>query len=593
MNGQIKHLKLACLLSLALITPGGARPTLAADADVARVSSYCNPMNLDYAFVPDKDYSHNNNRHRSTADPACILYKDKYFLFASNQEGYWWSYDLAAWHFVSHKFALNGSKDQICAPAAWPTDKGVLLLPSFEPKDIMPLYISTNPERGKWREAVPSLEVKAWDPALFQDDDKRLYIYWDSSNIYPIYGVELDPDHGYCAKGKPRELLHLSADKHGWEQFGENNQNGSMDPFIEGAWMNKFDGRYYLQYAAPGTEFNVYGDGVYVSDHPLGPFVYQQNSPFSFKPTGFIRGAGHGSTFEDKYGNLWHAATMVISVKNTFERRLGLFPTGLDKDGVLHTDTAFGDYPHFIPQDKHDPDQNFCGWTLLSYHKRCWASDSKKDPALAFDEDIKTYWSADNGAPGRFLAVDLGQPCEIRAIQINYADEQASVYGKQKGKRHRYQIFQSGDGEKWELLVDKSKNDTEVPHDYVELPQPVKTQFLKLVNIEMPTGYFAVGDLRVFGKAPGPAPDNVTDFAAARDAKDRRNVTLTWRKVPGAYAYNISFGVMPDKLYSSMLIYDLTAYQLHSLNTESPYYFKIQAVSESGISADSAAVKTE
>ena len=29
-------------------------------------------------------------------------------------------------------------------------------------------------------------------------------------------------------------------------------------PYIKGAWMNKFQGKNYLQYASPETQFNVY-----------------------------------------------------------------------------------------------------------------------------------------------------------------------------------------------------------------------------------------------------------------------------------------------------------------------------------------------
>ena len=90
--------------------------------------------------------------------------------------------------------------------------------------------------------------------------------------------------------------------------------------FIEGAWMNKVQGKYYLQYAAPATQNNIYGDGVYVGDTPLGPFRYQNNNPFSYKPGGFIPGAGHGSTMQDFYGNWWHTSTMVIAVNHQFER---------------------------------------------------------------------------------------------------------------------------------------------------------------------------------------------------------------------------------------------------------------------------------
>ena len=99
--------------------------------------------------------------------------------------------------------------------------------------------------------------------------------------------------------------------------FGEYIDNTFLDPFIEGCWMNKHNGKYYLQYGAPGTEFSGYADGVVVGDNPLGPFT-PQRMPFSYKPGGFARGAGHGATFQDKW-KLLAISTIVIDVKNNFE----------------------------------------------------------------------------------------------------------------------------------------------------------------------------------------------------------------------------------------------------------------------------------
>ena len=519
-------------------------------------TTYCNPMNLDYAYAPNNTvhtYT-KNNAHRSTADPVCVMYKNKYFLFSTNQEGYWCSDDLLDWKFIPHNFKMNSSGDQVCAPAAWPTDRGLLFLPCFNDKDTMPLYQSTDPESNKWTEANSAFPIPTWDPTLFQDDDGKVYIYWGSSNTLPIYGIELDPDNNYKPKGTRAELLKLHPKEHGWEQFGEDNQNTTaVEPYVEGAWMNKHNGKYYLQYGAPGTEWNVYGDGVYVSDKPLGPFTYQQHNPFSWKPTGFIRGAGHGSTFVDRNDNTWHVATMVVGIHHKFERRLGLFPAGWDEDGIMFADTAFGDYPHVMPLSKSDPHSEFSGWSLLSYHKNAQSSEPSSDAKLAFDEDVKTFWTAGNGKPGSFISVDLGSPVDVKAIQINYVDDKADQYGKQADAHHRYKIYESANGKQWNLLVDKSKNLQEVPHEYLELKQPLRTQYIKLVNVEMPSGNFAIGDLRVFGNKPGALPAAVSDFAAARDCNDKRNVSLSWSNVPSAYAYNVSFGIARDKLYSSFL----------------------------------------
>ena len=104
---------------------------------------------------------------------------------------------------------------------------------------------------------------------------------------------------------------------------------------MDGAWLTKHDGKYYMQYAAPGTEFNVYADGVYVADSPLGPYKYQSHNPVSYKPGGFMNGAGHGSTLVGPGGNYWHFASKSLSATVICERRLCMYPTFFDKEGIM------------------------------------------------------------------------------------------------------------------------------------------------------------------------------------------------------------------------------------------------------------------
>ncbi len=148
--------------------------------------------------------------------------------------------------------------------------------------------------------------------------------------------------------GTRKEMYLLEPWRFGWQRFGEHMDNTFLDPFIEGSHMTKYKGKYYLQYGAPGTEFSGYADGLLVGNSPLGPFE-AQSDPLSMKLGGFVRGAGHGATFQDKYKNYWHISTTVLSVKNTFERRLGIWPAGFDTDGTMYCNTTFGDYPHYIP----------------------------------------------------------------------------------------------------------------------------------------------------------------------------------------------------------------------------------------------------
>jgi len=558
-------------------------------------NTYCNPMNLGYAYSDTPgDASH--EAYRSAADPTLVNSKGVYYLFATNQNGYWWSNDLISWNYVYNPLPPNESGDDMCAPAAWSKGDTLLLLNSTWVN--VPLYFSTDPEKGFSKKLADPFPQAGWDPALFADEDGRMYFFWGSGNdpkTNYIKGVEVDPHNGYKNKGPVKDLFFIYPDEHGWERFGENHTDTLTHPYVEGSWMTKHNGKYYLQYAAPGTEWNVYGDGVYVSDHPLGSFRYQSYNPFSYKPGGFIRGAGHGSTMQDRYGNYWHVATMQISVKYKFERRIGLFPAGFDSDGQLYCNTAFGDYPQrILPGNADHAKGIFTGWMLLSYNKAAIASssDSGHPAELAFDEDIQTYWAAKSGDKDEFLQVDLGGERTVNALQVNFAEHHAGLFGKQLHIYQQYQVLGSHDGNHWKLLVDKSRNEKDVPDDYVELPQPVRARFLKLVNIHVPGGSFAIGDFRVFGNKDGARPEIVKNFTVIR-ATDKRNMSLKWDPVAGAYAYNIYYGIAPGKLYNCIMVINQEHLDFRGLNRDTSYYFSIEALGETGVSGMSDIKKVE
>jgi hypothetical protein len=458
-----------------------------------------------------------------------------------------------------------------------------------------PLWMSKQPHTDTWKEAVDSFQAGAWDPGFFADDDGRLYLYHGSSNTYPIYGREVDRKT-LQPIGERKDLISLHDDIHGWERFGEANDNTFLKPFMEGAWVNKHNGKYYLQYGAPGTEFSGYGDGVYVSDQPLGPFTYQVHNPFSYKPGGFAKGAGHGATYQDKYGNWWHVSTVAICVKNNFERRIGIWPAGFDKDDILFCNTAYGDYPHYMPDAAADAAKSlFTGWMLLNYNKPVQVSSTYGGytPNKAVDEDIKTYWCAATANKGEWLQSDLGAVSTVHAIQINYADQDATIMGKQPGLYHQYKLYSSTDGKTWQVLTDKSRNQSDVPHDYIALSKPVQARYIRLENIHMPTGKFAISGLRVFGYGKGQAPDTAQEFIALRGDSERRNAWLKWKTVDNATGYTIYSGIAPDKLYTSVMVYGANEYYFRAMDKDKPYYFCIEAFNENGISKRTAVIKAE
>jgi len=567
----------------------------------AQQKTYCNPINIDYGYTPIPNFSE-WGRHRATADPVIVNYKGDYYLFSTNQWGYWWSNDMLNWKFISKKFLRpwNEGYDELCAPAVGIIGDTMIVFGSTYTKNFT-IWMSTNPKANEWKPLVDSFEIGGWDPAFFTDDDGKLYMYNGSSNKYPTYGIELDRKT-FKPIGTRTPMYLLEDWRYGWQRFGEHMDNTFLDPFIEGSWMTKHNGKYYYQYGAPGTEFSGYADGVVVGDKPLfdGANSQPQSDPLSMKLGGFARGAGHGSTYQDNYGNYWHISTIMLSVKNNFERRLGIWPAGFDKDDVMWCNTAFGDYPHYLrTSTAHNYGDGFTGWMLLNYKKPVQVSSTLDNYSAnnANDEDIKTYWSAASANKGEWIQSDLGNISTVNAVQINYADQDvdSNHLGKINGQFHQYKLYCSIDGKKWNVLVDKSYNKTDVPHDYIELSKPVQARFIKLENIHMPTGKFAISGLRVFGNGSGAKARAVKTFFVLRTQKDPRSAWIKWNPVSNAYAYNIYYGTAPDKLYNCIMVMGNTynEYWFKAMDKMKTYYFTIEAINENGVSSKFAVTKVD
>ena len=440
---------------------------------------------------------------------------------------------------------------------------------------------------------------------MFFDEDGKIYFYWGCSNQTPVWGVELEPET-MKPKTEWKELLFGDGYCRGYERMGEDHcefprsdeevevmfqafvRQSQMPeesipkvyipaikgmftrrPFIEGPWMDKYEGRYYLQYACPGTEYNGYADGVYVAEHPLGPFILAKNNPYSYHPGGFMPGAGHGSTMRDLQQNLWHTATMRISVNHQFERRVGLWPAGFDSDGELFCNQNYGDWPIAVEDGKMDPWKE-PEWFLLNYAKPAKASSfvKGKEPEKAFDENAKTWWRAADSESGQWLETDLGTVMDVRAIQINFADDAlpiaspGKIQGSETQPRYieerelvtRWKLEGSLDGAEYFMIEDKSKVDTDLPHDLVVREEGLQVRYLRLTIVEIPYHVEpCISGFRVFGKGAGDKP--VSPKYHAVKSEDGLDLLVSIGETADAIGYNILWGHEERKLYHSYQIY--------------------------------------
>ena len=584
----------------------------------------CNPININYRYQFNMDPRLHGKMQicREAADPSMIRFEGRYYIFASMTLGVWVSDDLAHWenHRLPKELPLYDYAPDVRVKDGW-----VWLCASSNDK---------NCDRWRTRDILngPYEKIEGsfpfWDPNLFVDDDGRVYFYWGCSNTTPIWGVELDPVT-MQPKGERQVLVEGHPLEIGFERVGEDNSilpaseeeiekryqaffrhnpvseeqmpahlkpmiRGMLSdrPYIEGAWMDKHGGKYYLQYACPGTQYNTYSDGVYVSDSPLGPFTLAKNNPYSYKPGGFLPGAGHGSTMRDSQGQWWHTATMRVSVNHNFERRVGLWPAGFDADGELYCNQRYGDWPMAVS----GAPWRGPAWMLLSAGKRAEASSwtAGHEPARATEENVRTWWQAAAADRGEWLQIDLGRAYAVHAIQINFADDAIDIpcpgqvvggtqarYIEERDLCTQWKLEGSWDGEQWFVIEDKSNAQTDVSHDLIVREEGLEARFLRLSQMAVPYGQKpCVSGLRVFGLGVGPMPPR-PHFEAKRTGDLDMDVTVS--DMPGTLGYNILFGESPDKLYHSYMVFSSGTQRVGALVKGRRYYVRVDAFNENGI----------
>jgi hypothetical protein len=586
---------------------------------------FCNPINVPYKYQFNKDpRKQKMSICREAADPTLILFKGKYYIFASMSLGVYVSDDLTSWQY--HKLPLNLPLYDY-APDARVRGDYVYFCASSREHEC---------HRFKTKDIIngPYIEIKEktryWDPNLFFDDDGRVYFYCGCTNVDPIWGVELDKD-SLKPIGQRVGLIYGDPYLKGFERLGddntilpaseeeiENNYKAFMKkmkipslfmpkkyrilikgmfkntPYIEGAWMDKFNNKYYLQYGTPGTQYNIYCDGVYVSDSPLGEFKLQENNPYSYKPGGFINGAGHGSTMLDKENSLWHVSSMRISRIHDFERRIGLFKSGIDEDGELFCNQNFADYPYDIDTLRKDP-WSLPKWNLLSYKKNVKVSSTYKDNVAsnAVDENIRTIWQG-NTPNNEWIEVDLGDILDVRAIQVNFGDGDINIeapgkivgttqarYIEERNLKTRYILKGSNDGENYFVIEDKSNVDTDLTHDLIVREEGINARFIKLEIIEVPYNQKpAISGLRVFGFNENKILPKIPNYKITRIGDT--NIEIEIESKDDVTGYNILFGTKEDKLYHSYMIFN-NKINIGALIKGKTYFFRVDAFNEKGI----------
>lgn len=474
------------------------------------IPTYCNPLPIpDYPagrLTKGKNAGWGWTRHsdrydfRELADPSVLYHDGTWYLYPSGRMVYV-SDDFVSWRWhpmepedigyaptvVAHEGAFYLTA---CGAGLWRADSplgpfeeiGKLLKPAGEPIDPYA------------------------DPMLFSDDDGSLYLYW-GLGVPGIWGARLDPDQLNRCATEPKLLFSYNPE-HEWERFGDYHEDPSRS-FVEGAWMIKLQGRYFLTYAAPGTELTTYAMGTYTADQPLGPFQYQQRNPILRDPRGLVHGPGHGCLVRGPDDTLWAFYTCLARVEHYFERRLGMDPAGLDEDGNLFVRGA-SEIPQLAPGQRPHPEQgNDAGLLPVTANKPVTPSSAApgRSAFYALDHHMRTWWQAADDDSQPSLEIDLQVAYEVAALRLVWHDVGLDYeHGITPGPRQFLLEAQPPGGDDWEILLDARDNQQDLLCDFRPFaPRPAGR--LRLTITGGPDGLAtALINVTVFGHQPPDLP---------------------------------------------------------------------------------------
>ncbi|MBE6572245.1 MAG: hypothetical protein E7656_08360 [Ruminococcaceae bacterium] len=474
--------------------------------------TYCNPLSMPCCPKGDDTWAVMDftgevpSDYRSISDPSVLYYENKWYLYPSYGMAYV-SEDFINWeHVRCEPYNMHYS------PCVVPFG-GKFLMTSHSNG----LYEGDTPV-GPFRYLGDFIqpdgsEYRPVDPALFVDDDGRLYLYCfkyeqgahKRTFVSGSYGVELCPDN-------PRKfvsdmvLLNEFDPKNEWERYGERRQD-TLCGWVEGQWMYKKNGRYYLIYASSGTEFGSYCMAAYYSDEsPLSGFVLQKNNPITESRNGIVRGAGHGCVVDGPNDTIWAFFTVTKAYTHVFERCIGMDVLAINKDGELYAPHGVSDTPQYGPGVADDPvlcnDAGLYPLTLYQRNKTKASSQMSGHEAFyALDESMLTFWQPCDNDECPCISVDLEAPYNVCASRIIWRDIGLDYENGVLPGPYKYIIEARPDDDKdeWVTLFDCSDNDKDLNIDYRTF-DAVSCECVRLKIVGVPKGLRpAVVSFTVFG----------------------------------------------------------------------------------------------
>ncbi len=490
----------------------------AQQSKISKQARYCNPLPM--ITAPGGNAS---------GDVTVIREKGKYYMYCTGG-GVWISDDMLNWSFqyidnvpvAPHVVKYNGSF-YMCGNDG----------PLFKADNPLGPFTSI----GEWKNTpnVGGGWNGAFDMDIYIDDDNKPYLYYPGRGVSGIYVVPLDPDDLTRFAGPVKHLFAFNSE-HVWERYGEMNEYTDV-AWIEGPWLQKRNGIYYLQYSASGTQWKTYAEGYYTAKSPMGPFTYAPNNPLLRKTDGLVTGTAHGSIVEGPDGNLWQFYTIVLS-NPPGGRRIGMDRITFDNEGNMYVKVT--DTPQWAPVAVSDTAKGSSESIPVTINKiramnalsRFSSEQPGRNAAYAVDNSSGTWWEPAPTDTLPTLTIELSPATRFDVVQLFTIDAARLMFNGVRrgfGRRsastvsttpeqplnevYQYKIDVSMDGNIYTKVLDQTKNAVSRNTIFDEIP-PVKCRFVRLTLTNWPrTTPLGIIEFTVFGKpaeslpAKEPIPD--------------------------------------------------------------------------------------
>ena len=463
---------------------------------------YCNPaplpelplgMDRIYPGYQTSGYTVKPCDYREIADPEILPFEGKYYAYVSCRQVYV-SSDLINWEYCP----IEIDSPLGYAPAVTRCGKNIYISSSIRRGDATGRIWQAEHPLGPFKTVGAPKDKNGkviedfLDPALFTDDDGRVYLYWGYAPVGgAIYGMEVDPEHPDRGISDIVTLIEFDP-RNEWEHFG---QHGEMLDFgwDEGASMYKYNGVYYLQYASCGTRFPAYSIGVYMLDAPLGP-VKRPATKLCGNRHGIVCGTGHGGMFTGPDGKPWQAYSVLARQKHYFERRIGIDPVTFDENGV--PTVQISDVPRSVSHGD-------VGLVNGSAWKNAEVSSVQANiMALhALDECPHTTWYPMPDDRDPVFTVNLEREFEIPALRIMFSEQNLDVQNNVPITPVKYLVrFFNKDRKELDFCIDHTGNQRDVLNVFHSFA-PIMAQYVQVVikDNNLPVLY-GITDFAVFVK---------------------------------------------------------------------------------------------